>query len=62
MNMQAHKLNNMQIESIIDRIVPLIANPEDQGFFRAILRIKAESCTSSHFAHFVNNILKEARK
>jgi hypothetical protein len=52
------KFNDLQIESIIDRLVPLVAAPEDHEFFRGVLRIKAEACTSGHFAHFVNELLK----
>ena len=55
---KAFKLDAMQIESIIDRLVPLIAKPEDHEFFRGVLRIKAEESTSGHFAHFVNTLLK----
>ena len=56
----AHKLDDLQIESIIDRLVPLIAAPEDYGFFRGILRIKAEETSSGHFAYFVTQLLKQA--
>ena len=58
---KAHKLTDLQIETILDRLVPLVAAPEDQEFFRGVLRLKAESCSSGHFAHFVNGLLKEAR-
>lgn len=51
------KLNAMQIERILDELVPLIAEPEDYGFFRGILRIKAEESTSSGFAYFVHSLL-----
>lgn len=59
MTTPALKLNDLQIGAIVDRLVPLIAAPEDHGFFRAVLRIKAEECSSGHFAHFVNRLLKE---
>ena len=54
----AFKLDDMQIENIIDKTVPLIAAPEDHEFFRAVLRIKAEESSSSAFAAFVNKLLK----
>ena len=59
---QAHKLTELQIESILDKLVPLIAAPEDHGFFRGLLYLKARECSSGHFAHFVNGLLKAARK
>lgn len=52
------KLNAAQIESIIDRLVPVIASPEDQEFFRGVLYIKAEESTSGQFAYFVSRLLK----
>jgi hypothetical protein len=54
----AFKLNDMQIENIIDKLVPLIAAPEDHEFFRALLRIKAEESSSGAFAAFVSKLLK----
>jgi hypothetical protein len=51
----------MQIEEIINKLVPLIAAPEDQGFFRGVLQIKAENCSSGQFAHFVSQMLKSAK-
>lgn len=54
----AFKLDDMQIENIIDKMVPLIAAPEDHEFFRAVLRIKAEESSSGAFAAFVNKLLK----
>jgi hypothetical protein len=58
---EAHKLTPMQIEEIINKLVPLIAAPEDQGFFRGVLQIKAENCSSGQFAHFVSQMLKSAK-
>lgn len=54
----AFKLDDMQIENIIDKMVPLIAAPEDHEFFRAVLRIKAEESSSGAFAAFVSKLLK----
>jgi len=58
---EAHKLTPMQIEEIINKLVPMIAAPEDQGFFRGVLQIKAENCSSGQFAHFVSQMLKSAK-
>ena len=55
---QAFKLNPLQIENIIDKLVPLIAEPKDYEFFRAILQIKAEESTASAFGAFVSKLLK----
>ena len=43
---KAHKLDGAQIEAIVDRIVPLIAAPEDHEFFRGVLFLKAEESSS----------------
>ena len=53
----AFKLNGMQIENIIDKLVPLVAAPEDHEFFRGVLRIIAEESSSGHFAAFVSKML-----
>ena len=52
------KLNDLQIETIIDKIVPLIADVKDHEFFRAILRIKAEESSSTAFAAFIGKMMK----
>lgn len=54
----AAKLNPLQIESILDRLVPLIADKQDHDFFRGVLQIKAENCSSAEFTMFVNKLLK----
>lgn len=55
------KLNPQQIEEIVDRIVPLIAAPEDHEFFKGVLFCKLESCASSGEASaFVAKLLKAA--
>lgn len=56
------KLSSEQIERIVNRVVPLIASPEDHETFRALLTIKAEESTSSHFAYFMSRLLKKAEK
>ncbi len=55
------KFDAEQIEAILDKLVPIIAAPKDQGFFRGILRIKAEASTSGEFSAFVSRLLTEAR-
>jgi len=58
---QIEKFDAGQIEAIIDRVVPLIAAPEDQEFFRGILHIRAEESTSSaDFSCFIAKLLKAA--
>lgn len=55
------KLNALQIETILDKVVPLIAEPADHGFFRGVIGLKLESCASSAAAAmFVRRLLGEA--
>jgi hypothetical protein len=54
----AQPFNALQIEAIIDKLVPLIAAPADHEFFRGVLRIKAENSTSGEFAVFCAKLLK----
>jgi len=54
------KFNSMQIESIINSVVPLIAEKKDYGFFKGILHVKADSCkSSSEFSYFISKLLKQ---
>jgi hypothetical protein len=53
----AFKLNATQIEAILDKLVPLIAAPQDQEFFRAVLELKAEESSSGAFAALVAKLL-----
>lgn len=55
--MEPPKLNAMQIEEIINKIVPLIAAEEDHEFFRGVLQITAENSSSGNFALFVKKLL-----
>ena len=58
--MNAQKFTAQQIESIIDKVVPLIAEEKDYEFFRGVLFVKAESCnSSSEFSYFVSKLLKQ---
>lgn len=54
----APKLNALQIENILDKVVPLIADQADHEFFRGVIGLKLESCTSSaEAALFVRKLL-----
>lgn len=53
------KLNAEQIENILDKLVPMIAAPEDHGFFRGILAIKLQSETSGTSAAFIAKLLRQ---
>ena len=55
----ATHLNAEQIENIMDSLIPMIASPEDVGFFRGILTIMAENSTSSQFAYFISKLLNK---
>lgn len=56
---KAHfKFNAQQIEAIVDRVVPLIAKPEDHEFFRGVLYVRAEaSGSSADFSAFISKLL-----
>lgn len=55
------KLNALQIETILDRVIPLIAAPEDHSFFRGVIGIRLEAAPSSaDAAMFVRELLGEA--
>ena len=61
MTAAAETLNPAQIETIVDRIVPLIADPADHEFFKGVLFCKLESCASSAEASaFITKLLKQA--
>lgn len=53
----ALKLNALQIEEIVNKLVPLIAAPEDEAFFRFVLTEKAANCSSAEFSVFVGKLL-----
>ena len=55
------KLNALQIETILDKLVPLIAVPQDYEFFRGVLGLKLESFqNSASAAVFVKELLEAA--
>lgn len=54
----APKFDALQIETILDKVVPLIAEPADHSFFRGVIGIKLESCkNSAEVAMFVKKLL-----
>lgn len=59
MTIKAHKLNALQIETILDKLVPLIAAEEDHGFFRGVIGIQLQELNSSQAAAFVAKLLKQ---
>lgn len=52
-------LSGEQINTILDRIVPLIAAPEDAGFFRGTLGLALERMCSADAARFISKLLSE---
>ncbi len=54
------KFTAEQIETILSRLVPIIAAPEDHSFFRGVLALKLESCNSAQAARFVSTLLRSA--
>jgi len=57
------KLDSAQIENIIDKVVPIIANPEDYEFFKGLLFIRLEaSPNSADAALFVSELLATHQK
>lgn len=58
MDWEVFKLSQDQIKKILDRLVPLIAEPKDHEFFRGLIGIKLEEChNSAEVAVFVQKIL-----
>jgi hypothetical protein len=58
-NNSALKFNASQIESIIDKVVPLIASPEDHEFFKGLLYLVSEQYSSAQFSVFIEKCLIE---
>lgn len=56
-SMKPPKLNGFQIETILDRMVPMIATKEDEEFFRGVIGIQLEAMTSPQAAKFVAGLL-----
>lgn len=51
------RLDAQQIENILDRLIPAIADPKDHEFFRGILSLCAENYSSTTFAVLVQKLL-----
>jgi hypothetical protein len=52
--MKQAKFDSLQIETIIDKVVPMVAEPSDYEFFRGVLHCEAESCSSAaEFSAFI---------
>jgi len=47
-----------QLENIIERVVPLVAKPEDHEFFRGLLYCHGENSSSAAFAAFIAKPLR----
>lgn len=59
MSRAVEKFNQLQLETIINKTVDLIAADEDKEFFKGVLWIRAqESKTSAEFSSFIANLLK----
>lgn len=53
------KLTPTQIETILARVVPLIAEPADHSFFRGVIGLRLESCANTtEAAVFVSKLLR----
>ena len=63
-NPTVEKLNALQKEAILDKLIPALNPvPEDEGFFRGIIGIILDEHTSSaQSTLFINNLLKKAAK
>lgn len=51
------KLDAKMIETILDKVVPLIAEPNDYGFFRGVIGLQLEEMNSAQASVFINNLL-----
>lgn len=51
-----------QIDKVLDKLVPLIAKPEDHEFMRGVIGVCADATDSSTFAAFVSKLLREAER
>jgi hypothetical protein len=55
------KFDAAQIEAIIDKVLPVVAAPEDHEFFRGVLWLRAEASPSSaEFSAFVARLLRNS--
>jgi hypothetical protein len=57
--METRKFNDLELETIINRTVDLVATNGDKEFFRAALYLRADASTSSaDFSAFIAKVLK----
>lgn len=57
------KFSQKQVDSIINKIVPLVASTEDQNFFKAALYAVEDGCSSSaQFTTFISKLLKKHKQ
>ncbi len=57
-----NKLNALEIENILDNLIPLITEQKDSEFFRFVIGEKLESCTSSEAVIFINKLIGKNRR
>lgn len=56
--MNNFKLNSLQIETIIDRVVPIIAKEKDHEFFKGVLHCAAKNYDYAGFCSLIEKLLK----
>lgn len=59
LDIKPFKLSPEEVKKVADKIVPIIAVPENYEFFRASITLMGENLNSSQFATFINDLLKE---
>lgn len=62
LNLKAYQMDQEDAQRIIDKVVPVLAAPEDQEFFRGVLWVHAENLTAAAFSHFVAGLLNTTTK
>lgn len=56
------RLTSEQIDSILDKVVPIVALPGEEEVIRIMIREVAESSTASDFSVFLSNLLRSQQK
>lgn len=59
LNLDSAKLTEEQVSNILNKVVPLIAEPKDYEFFRGVLGCYAETLNAANFGYMVSKLLKE---
>ena len=59
---ESFKLDAIQKESILDRLVPVLAAPADYEYFRGVIGLKLDELNSAECAVFVSKLLEAAAK